>query len=292
MIGLWKLMASPGLEDLRRRQDGAFHRLAVGQRILIQDGVSSRRRSCPATDLGRDAEVQEVGFGGGGQTEPNKAVVTPALTISIFNLKHDKPIAVAVSISMFSRSFGGFVLEMGDTAQHASFEALRQAHAEQPAHNRMERRASGGFRRVLAVATSWRQPSRRTSRSRRKSTCREPQGVQEHAIRTASQWAVALSAAGPRARLGHTGRRGPAGKQDGTVCTEPGRKAYLLAESGERRGGRLQFAARCAILERGVGSRPDGKVVLLRVEYRPWAAEYEVDYGRTPSNPAPTWPKS
>jgi hypothetical protein len=81
----------------------------------------------PATDLGRDTEV-EIGFGGGGRTEPNKAEVAPALTISIFNLKRDKPVAVAdLDLErILSRSFGGFVLEMGDTAQHASFEAFAQ----------------------------------------------------------------------------------------------------------------------------------------------------------------------
>jgi hypothetical protein len=128
VIGLWNFMASPDwkifVDD--KKIEVFLHRLSAGQRILIQDGVSFLGIiPLPATDLGRDAEV-EIGFGGGGQTEPNKAVVAPSLTISIHNRKRDKPVAVAdLDLEkILSRSFGGFVLEMGDTAQHASFEAF------------------------------------------------------------------------------------------------------------------------------------------------------------------------
>jgi len=52
--------------------------------------------------------------------------VAPALTVSIFNLKRDQPIAPrSLDLrAVTTRTYGGLVLEMGDVAQHGSFDAF------------------------------------------------------------------------------------------------------------------------------------------------------------------------
>ena len=75
-------------------------------------------------------------------------------------------------------------------------------------------------------------------------------------------------------------------KNGAVLVTEPGRKAYLLADplSGAIVGyNPLPDAQSWALTTRDeVVLRPDGKVGLLRVEYRPWLAECDVDYAPKP----------
>ena len=70
------------------------------------------------------------------------------------------------------------------------------------------------------------------------------------------------------------------------MTSESGRKAYLLADpvSGAVVGyNPLPDAQSWTLTTRdGAVVRPDGKVGLLRVEYRPWAGEYEIDYAPKP----------
>ena len=79
----------------------------------------------PASDLGRDVEI-EIAAGVPGKAEPTGAMVAPALTISMFNLRRDQPIAPkSLDLrAVTTRTHGGLVLEMGDAQQHGSFEAF------------------------------------------------------------------------------------------------------------------------------------------------------------------------
>ena len=53
-------------------------------------------------------------------------MVAPALTISMFNLRRDQPIAPrSLDLrTVTTRTHGGLVLEMGDAQQHGGFEAF------------------------------------------------------------------------------------------------------------------------------------------------------------------------
>jgi hypothetical protein len=294
VIGLWNFMASPDwkifVDD--EKIETFPHRLSAGQRILIHDGVSYLGIiPLPATDLGRDAEV-EIGFGGGGgQTEPNKAVVTPALTISIFNLKRDKPIAVAdLDLERIrSRSFGGFVLEMGDAAEYASFEAF----AKHMRSNKLVAEWDEG-RRQLEVSyrsgTDLMEAAFTTDFSQQTEVhFAVSPGVQERAIpyrRLNGQWPYLPPGLERDTTWSQQGTTGRLEKNGAVLVTEPGRKAYLLADplSGAIVGyNPLPDAQAWALTTRdGVALRPDGKVGLLRVEYRPWLAECDVDYAPKP----------
>src|SRR5262249_43422509 len=101
-------------------------RMKSGQRLLVRDGVSYLAiLPLPASDLGRDVEI-EIGPGGGGKAAPTNAEVAPALIVSIYNMKRAAPVALGdLDLNaIMTRTYGGFVLEMGDAEQHGSFEAF------------------------------------------------------------------------------------------------------------------------------------------------------------------------
>ena len=114
-------------------------------------------------------------------------------------------------------------------------------------------------------------------------------GVQERAIpyrRLNGQWPYLPPGVERDTTWAQQGTTGRLEKNGAVLITEPGRKAYLLADpvSGAVVGyNPLPDAQSWTLTTRdGAVVRPDGKVGLLRVEYRPWAAEYEVDYAPKP----------
>src|SRR5262249_8529443 len=86
-IGLWTFAAAKDWEIfVDERKITTFpHRLTSGQRIVVRDGVSYLALlPLPASNLGRDVEI-EIGPGGGGRAAPTNADVAPALIVSIYN---------------------------------------------------------------------------------------------------------------------------------------------------------------------------------------------------------------
>ena len=85
VIGLWNFNAAPNWE-IRiddRKVETLPQRATSQQKILIRDGVTYLAiRPLPASDLGRDAEI-EIGRGGGGKADPTGAEVAPALIVSL-----------------------------------------------------------------------------------------------------------------------------------------------------------------------------------------------------------------
>ena len=294
VIGLWNFTAAPDwkifVDD--KKVEVFPHRLIAGQRILIHDGVSYLGIvPLPATDLGRDVEV-EIGFGGGGgRAEPSGATITPALTITIFNLKRDRPIPMAdldwERIS--TRSFGGFVLEMGDAAEHASFDAFAR-------HMRANRVTAEWHddRRLLEVTYRSGSDVMEVGFTTDFPQQTEPYfpispGAQERAIpyrRLNGEWPYLPPGLERDTTWAQQGTTGRLEKNGAVLVTEPGRKAYLLADplSGAVVGyNPLPDAQDWALTTRdGVTIRADGKVGLMRVEYRPWAGECDVDYAPKP----------
>lgn len=94
-----------------------------GQRIAIRDGATFFGAiPLPATDLGRSAEVvleegTEQEFGG----RRYKA----ALVINSYNLLRDRPLTKSDDWSAIDRAYGGFAVELADTADYASFAAFQ-----------------------------------------------------------------------------------------------------------------------------------------------------------------------
>ena len=195
----------------------------------------------PASDLGRDVEI-EIAAGIPGKAEPTGAMVAPALTISLFNLRREQPIAPrSLDLrAITTRTYGGLVLEMGDAQQHGSFEAFARhidAATLKAEWNEGKRQLDVAYRSgddllEAGFTTDF-------SQSNIDHFPIDP-GAQERAIpyrRLNGAWPylpAGLERDTSWAQQGTTGRLEKAGA---VLVTEPGRKAYLIADPlMDRRG--------------------------------------------------------
>ena len=229
----------------------------------------------------------EIGPGGGGKSPVASGEIAPALIVSIFNMRRDKPIPLGELDlkTIMGRTYGGFVLEMGDVEQHGSFEA---------------------FARHIAAAeltATWQENDRRLDVTYRTgkdvmeagftSDFSQPAeyhyvvnpGSQEKAIpyrRLNGQWPYLPAGIERDTSWSQQGTTGRLEKNGAVLATYPGRKAYLLADpkSGATVGyNPLPDPQPWSMTTRdGVTIRADGWVSLLRVEYRPWSKEIEIDH--------------
>lgn len=293
VIGLWNLSATPTWEIYagERRIESFPVRLEAGQRIVIRDGVSYLAiLPLPASDLGRDAAI-EIAPGIKGKADPNGAAVGPALTVSLFNLRQAQPVAARrLDLrAVTTRTHGGFVLEMGDAAQHGSFAAFRRhIDAAELKAEWNERRhllevayRSGGDLMEAGFSTEFGQSA--------DASYAIEGGQQERAIpyrRLNGQWPYlppGIDRDSYWAQQGITGRLEKAGA---VLATEPGRKAYLIADPAS--GAVVAYnplpdPQSFALTTRdGATFTADGRVGLMRLEYRPWAREIEIDHTPKP----------
>ncbi len=292
-IALWNFAASKDWEIHAgdRRIDSFPQKLPAGQRILIRDGVTYLALlPLPSTDLGRDAGI-EIAPGLAAKADPNDALLAPALTISFFNLRRAQPAATrSLDLRRIqSATYGGFVIEMGDEAQHGSFDAFRQhiAAAELKAEWNESKRLmdvtyrTGNDVMEAGFSTDFAQPS--------DTYIPLDGGAQHKAIpyrRLNGEWPYlppGIDRDSFWAQQGTTGRLEKAGA---VLTTERDRKAYLIADPAS--GAVVAYnplpdPQDFALETRdGVRFRADGKVGLLRLEYRPWSREIEIDHAAKP----------
>ena len=289
VIGLWNFNEKPDWEIFADgKKVTAFpHRLTARQRLLIRDGVTYLAiLPLPSADLGRDVEI-EIGPGGGGKSPVASGEISPALIVSIFNMRRDKPIPIGELDlkTIMGRTYGGFVLEMGDAEQHGSFEAFARhiAATELTATwQENDRRLDISYRTGKDVmeagfTTDFSQPAEYHY-------VVNP-GSQEKAIpyrRLNGQWPYLPAGIERDTSWSQQGTTGRLEKNGAVLATYPGRKAYLLADpkSGATVGyNPLPDPQPWSLTTRdGVTIRADGWVSLLRVEYRPWSKEIEIDH--------------
>ncbi len=293
VIGLWNLADGREWELFAggRRIESFPHRMTAARPILIRDGISYLAvLPLPSTDLGRDAEI-EIAPGIAGRAEPNGAAVAPALTISIFNLRRDRPVPVnSLDLKAIgTRSHGGFVLEMGDDAQYGSFEAFAR-------HIQANRLTTEWHedRRLLEVAyrsgPDLLEAGFTTDFGQRvEAHFPIDPGAQEHAIpwrRLNGRWPYLPAGLERDSGWAQQGTTGRLEKNGAVLATEPGRKAYLIADPSS--GAVIAYnplpdpQAWMLRTRDGVALQADGKVGLLRVEVRPWARE--IDIAHTPKD--------
>ena len=293
VVGLWNFDDNKDWEIFadERRLESFPQRLKAGTRLLVRDGVSYLAiLPLPTADLGRDAEI-EIGPGGGGKADPTGADVAPALIVSMYNLKRAQPLAVGdIDFDKLALStYGGFVLEMGDAAQYGSFGAFAR-------HMRANRLTAQWHRERGLLEVAY-QSGADVMEAAFSSEFAQPvetylplsPGAQERAIpyrRLNGQWPYLPSGVERDTTWAQQGTTGRLEKNGAVLLTEPGRKAYLLADplSGAVVGyNPLPDAQAWELITReGVRMRADGKVGLLRVEYRPWSGECDVDYAPKP----------
>jgi hypothetical protein len=294
VIGLWNFADKKDWEIYadNRRIDSFPAGLSGKRRILIRDGVTYLAiLPLPAADLGRDAEI-EIGPGGGGKADPTQAEIAPALTISIFNLRRDEPVPMSELDldAVTNRTYGGFVLEMGDAEQHGSFDAFAK-HIEAnklAAVWREDRRVmevaynSGNDLMEAGFGTDFTQPTERHF-------VVNP-GQQEKAIpyrRLNGQWPYLPAGLERDTTWAQQGTTGRLEKNGAVLTTEPGHKSYLLSDPiGAAVVGYNPLPdpqAFSLAMHDGVTLRADGKVGLLRAEYRPWAHEFGITHALKPA---------
>ncbi len=287
VIGLWDFNPKPSWEIYVDDQKAASFPLRTkgAQRILIKDGVTYLAiLPLPSADLGRDFGL-EIGPGGGGKADPNNAEIAPALIISLFNMRRDQPIAASsLDFSTIgSRTYGGFVLEMGDAEQYGTFEKFAAAikQNELAANwNERERRLEVSYRSgsdlmEAAFGTDFGQPNG-------PHYVLNP-GQQERAIpwrKLNGQWPYLAEGIERDTSWAQQGTSGRLEKNGAVLITEPGRKAYLLSDpvSGAVVGyNPLPDPQSWKLTTKdGASFSADGKVALLRVEWRPWVRELDI----------------
>ena len=289
VVGLWNFAATKAWRfyaDGQRIETFPW-RGKAGQRIVVHDGVTYLAiLPLPASDLGRDAAI-EIAPGVPGKAEPTGAEVAPALTVSLFNLLRAAPVATRdLDLrAVTSRTYNGLVLELGDEASHGSFEAFARhiAAAELKAEWNEGRRQlevayrSGGDLMEAGFGTDFGQ-------SNSDHYAIDP-GQQERAIpyrRLNGGWPYLPAGLERDSGWAQQGTTGRLEKNGAVLLTEPGRKAYLLADplSGAAVGyNPLPDLQPFALTARdGTTLRADGKVGLLRAEYRPGDRSFEITH--------------
>jgi hypothetical protein len=293
VIGLWNFNPSPDwqlyVDD--RKIESFPHRMTGRQRLLIHDGVTYLAiLPLPATDLGRDVEI-EIGPGGGGKAWPTNVDIAPALIVSMFNIRRSQRVALADLDypKIMTATHGGFVLEMGDAEQYGSFEAfaghIRKCELSAKWDERDKRLdvtyRSGADVMEVGFGTDFGQPSELHY-------VLNP-GSQESAIpyrRLNGAWPYLPQGLERDTSWSQQGITGRLEKNGAVLLTEPGRKAYLLSDpmSGAVVGyNPLPDPQAWKLTTRdGATFGADGKLGLLRVEYRPWAHEIDIAHAPKP----------
>lgn len=281
VIGLWNFNPSPDWQIVS----------SDPRRILIRDGVTYLAiLPLPANDLGRDMAV-EIGPGGGGEAPPTNQRIAPALIISLYNLKRAQPVPVRdLDLrAITTRTYNGFVLELGDEEQHGSFDNFVRHidGTELSATWREDERRlevayrSGGDLMEAAFGTDFGQPTE----------MHFPINPGSHGAaipwrRLNGQWPYLPPGLERDTGWSQQGVTGRLEKNGAVLTTEAGRKAYLLADpvSGAVVGyNPLPDPQSWSLTTRdGVTFRADGKIGLLRLEYRPWAREVQIDHAPKP----------
>jgi hypothetical protein len=289
VIGLWSFAARRDWEIFVGGQKVTSfpHRSTASQRILIRDGVSYLAiLPMGATDLGRDAEI-EIGPGGSGKAPPTNAVIAPALTISILNLRKPAPVPLASLDArvLATRTYGSFVLEMADAGQHGSFENfVRHIGAATLAATWREDRGqlevsykSGNDLMEATFSAEFGQPG--------ETHFAINPGQQERAIPRRllnGQWPYLPAGLDRDTTWAQQGTSGRLEKNGAVLTTEPGRKAYLIADPVS--GNVVAYnplpdpQAWTLTTKEGATFKADGPIGLLRLEYRPGSQEIEVSH--------------
>jgi hypothetical protein len=125
-LGLFNFQRDPTWEIFvdGRKVDRLPYLARQGQRIAIHDGVAYLGViPIPGTDLGRDAEVE---LHEGEVQEYQNMKFRPALVIDSFNLRRPAGKGPGEDLNALQKSYGGFVLELGDETEYGSFAAFQK----------------------------------------------------------------------------------------------------------------------------------------------------------------------
>ena len=266
--------------------------LKAGQRITLRDGNAyAAIIPLPATDLGRDAEVViEPGIPEPLGDRHRDTKIAPALMINSYNLRRPEPLAAEGDHwqRITREAYNGFIIEMGDSSEHASFEAFQKhiASAKLDLRREADKRTlhiayrSGADTMEMGFCTDYAQSEVHFAV--------EP-GQHRKAIpyrRVNGQDPYLPDGIDRDTTLTQQGRTGRLAKNGAVLEMDPGRTGYLQTEpvSGTYTGyNPLPDLSRWSLaVPGGVTVRADGKLGLARIAVRPAAARLWVDYAYKP----------
>jgi hypothetical protein len=291
VLALWNFQSPRTWElyvdGVPKRESDLPLRLEAGQVLVIRDGPSYVGiHPLPSADPGGRRDVIVAVGGHGGRSEPNRAPLEPALTITSYTYRSERPPAYDTLdwTAITTQSFAGFAIELGDAAEYGSFAGfmhrMRAAKLEAqwlPSRHEVEIKYRSGDEALSArFATDVRQMSAHFPIA---------PGTQERAIqaRQVNGSSPLLPAGLERdtswSQQGVTGRL----EKNGAVLeTEPGRKAYLIVTPGGE--GVVAYNPLPdptwwqLSLPGGARVMADGKVGLLRVAIDREANTVEIDH--------------
>ncbi len=291
VIGLWDFNPRPSWQIVS----------SDPRRILIKDGVTYLAiMPLPATDLGRDTAIG-IGPGGGGEAPPTNQKIAPALIISLYTMKRPQPVPVRdLDLNAITtQTYNGFVIEMGDAEQHGSYENfVRHIEATKldATWRADERRLEVAYRSgddlmEAAFGTDFTQSSE----------LHFPLNPGSHAKaipwrRLNGDWPYLPPGLERDTSWSQQGVTGRLEKNGAVLVTEAGRKAYLLADPMS--GAVVAYnplpdpQSWSLVTGDGVTMRADGKIGLLRLEYRPWSREILIDHALKPEQTGASIAKS
>ncbi|MFP4056703.1 MAG: hypothetical protein ACLF0G_07530 [Candidatus Brocadiia bacterium] len=241
--------------------------------IVIRDGVTYLGIvPVPAADLGR---VDEVRLRRGEVQEFGKAQYRAALVIDSFNYQKSELHGRKLDWREADRAYGGFAIELADAQDFPSFHAFRQHIRDATMETRWDpeqgvvhaRYTSGDDVLEMACRTDYRKGSTDKLFVRRRVNGRWPylpEGLERD---------TTVSQQGTSGRLEKLGA---------VLATEPGRRAYLLAEphTGTYMAWNPlpELTPFALTVPGGIVVEADGKLGLARVIVRPRGARLWVDY--------------
>ena len=252
------------------------YKAKLTQRIAIKDGVSFVGLiPLPATDLGRDAEVElandgiETEMQGGGKCKET-------LRIHAYNFRSEKPVArKSLEGKKTDLAYGGFYIELGDATEYKDFAAFREHFKQckvdaswEDAKATLHLKVSSGKDLIEAGFC----PGYKGGPTNQAFPYRRVNG----------QWAYLAEGIQRDSTLTQQGTSGRLEKNGATLVCDKGRMAYLVTEpvSGTYMGmNPFPDPTTWALnVPGGVTVQADGKVGLLKVVVRPKENKLWVDY--------------
>lgn len=250
-------------------------------RIFVEDGVSYVALiPIPATDLGRDAEI-EISDGGAPVKMQGGGELAPTYVVNNYNFcRPNAPWAKAnVNGAAVTRAYGGFVVELGDAAEFGSFAAFRKHIATAKLDVQWDDAAG-----VVKVSYTSGQDTLEAGYRPEYEGDRVPSDQCFVYRRVNGQWPYLPAGLERDTTLSSMGTTGLLMKSGATLAHQPGRMAYLLTDPT---GGNYVFAnplpdpqymAMRTPGEAGLGLAADGRLGLFQAAVNVKTNTVDVQY--------------
>lgn len=264
-------------------------KVKFGQRLTIRDGVSFLGIiPIPATNLGRSEEIVITNEGEPTELQGGGKIKTTAV-INFYNY-YDEQQPLDQNRADLDAAYGGFVLELGDTAEHKDFAAFQKHIAGASLETRWE--AGAGTLHVVFTSAKDRLECGFKPGYGGSWDAKLPTDQCFPYRRANGQWPYLAPGVERDCTLTQLGSTGYLEKGDATLLTEPEHMAYLLTDPVSRTCCGLNPFSEPTLwsLQTGQGRAAvlaDGKLGMARITVRPSENKLWIDYAVLPEQTGP-----